>query len=97
MRYKEFAPKQKLNEYLDRREQFARDIKPHYYEYDDKSRPRLTLGMLHKQRIKNDKDAVERKEQAEFVKVMYSWENNLPAEVRARLEIARLQGNDDAE
>ncbi|MGE6651545.1 hypothetical protein ACQKE0_19970 [Shewanella colwelliana] len=56
---------------------------------------RLTLRMLQKQRIKNDKEAIERKEQAEFVRTMYSWENNLPAELRAKLEIARMQGNDD--
>jgi hypothetical protein len=97
MRYREFAPTLKLNEYVDRREQFANAIEPRHTEYDDKNRPRLTLGRLQKLRKKRDVDAVERKEHAELVRTMYSWENNLPPELRAKLEMTRLQGNEGTE
>ena len=45
MRFTEISPKQIVNESVNRREQFANAIEPQYVKYNDKIRPRLTLGI----------------------------------------------------
>lgn len=62
--------------YEGRKQELLQQIKPPDsttgYEYDDSTRPRLTLRMLHKLRIKSDGEKREREEHLAFLPTMYA-------------------------
>lgn len=66
-------------------------------ENDFDSRPRLTLGDLHKMRLKRDREREEKKQRSEFLPRMYGMQGSLTTNQWVELEMNRRDNQTDLE